>query len=783
MLMKGRAVTIVAIITLALGIGANTAIFSVVNAVLLRPLPYPEPERLVTLRSNQSLPDLDDIKAQSQAFEYFGGAVMQAQDFTGEAEPLQVQAALINADLFKALSVKAAIGRTISEEEDLGGEHVVVLSYAFWQRHFGADMDVLGKSIPLSGIDYTIIGVMPSDFMMPREKPDVWAAVRAVNPIAAQFRGVHFLRTYFRLRPGVSIAQAQSDMAGIDQWLEQHYPEENKNRRTQLIPLHEQIVGRTRPALMILFAAVGLVLLIACANFANLLLARAAARQQEILIRAALGANRRRLVRQMVTESLLLSVLGGACGLVLAMWSVNLLIALKPANLPHLSSVGIDLWVLAFTLGISTLTGILFGLAPALAASHLNVNEALKEGGRSATEGRVRHRLRNLLVISEIALALVLLICAGLLIKGFWLLRSVDTGFRAENLLTMRIELPESRYKEIPKQTAFRQNLLDRLNSLPGVQAGMISELPLSGDALMHNFIIEGRPPIAVGEEPELMTRSVGGDYFRAMNIPLLQGRDFAKQDAGNAPMVGLVNESFVREYFPDQNPIGARISWARGPRQWMTIIGIVGDVKHFGLNRPEEAAFYSSYAQLDQPWKRWMYLVVRSDTDAAMLTGEVKNQIWAIDNLVPVTKIQTMREVLAASIAEQQFNMTLMSIFAGVALALSAVGIYGVISYSVTQRTHEIGIRMALGAESSDVLRLIMGQGARLAAIGVSVGLVAAFISTRFISSLLYGVSATDPITFAVISLLLSAVALLACAMPARRAMKVDPGVALRYE
>jgi putative ABC transport system permease protein len=784
LLMKRPGFTVIAIITLALGIGANTAIFSVVNAVLLRPLPYPEPERLVTLRSNQSLPDLDDIKSQSQAFEYFGGAVMQAQDYTGAAEPLQVQAALVNADLFKALGVQAAMGRTISDEEDrYGGEPVVVLSDAFWQQQFGADPDIIGKTIPLSGITYTIIGVMPSNFVMPRETPDVWAAVRVVNAVAAQFRGVHFLRTYFRLKPGVSMAQAYSDMENIDGWLQKQYPEENTNRRTELIPLHERVVGSTRSMLLILFGAVGLVLLIACANFANLLLARAAARQQEIVIRTALGAGRGRLVRQMITESVLLALAGGAGGLVLAMWGIDLLIALKPANLPRLSAVSIDLSVLAFTVGVSVLTGIVFGLAPALAATRLNMNESLKDGGRSSTEGRARQRLRSLLVISEIAIALVLLICAGLLIKCFWLLRSVETGFRTENILSMRVELPESRYKEIPKQTIFREDLLARLNSLPGAQAGIISELPLSGDQLTHNFIIEGRPPISPGAEPELMTRSVGGDYFRTMGIPLLQGRDFSAQDRSGAPMVGLVNESFAREYFPDESPIGARISWARGPRQWMTIIGVVGDVKHFGLDAPEQPAFYSSYAQLNQPWKRWMYLAVRSNADPAMLASEVKNQIWAIDKLIPVTRVQTMTEVLAASIAGRQFNMTLMGIFAGVALVLSAVGLYGVISYSVTQRTHEIGIRMALGAQGSDVLKMILRQGAMLAVTGVAIGLAAAFVATRVMASLLYGVSATDPLTFAVISLILAGVAVGACFVPARRATKVDPMVALRYE
>ena len=420
LLMKRPAFTAIAIITLALGIGANTAIFSVVNAVLLKPLPYPEPERLVTLRFNQSLPDLDDIKSQSQTFEHFGGVVMQALDYTSEAEPVQVQAALCNRDLLLALGAQPVIGRIISEDEDqYGAAPVVLLSHQFWQQHFGGDANVIGKAITLSGNSYTIIGVMPAAFTMPRENPDIWAAVRVANPIAAKFRGVHFLRTYFRLKPGVSIAQAQSEFETIDRWLEQQYPEDNRGRQTALIALHERVVGNTRPALLVLFGAVGLVFLIACANFANLLLARAASRQQEVVIRAALGANRFRLIRQMLTESVLLAVLGGACGLVLAMWGIDLLIALKPANLPRLSAIGIDLWVLGFTFAVSILTGIIFGLIPAISSSKLNVNDALKEGGRSTTGGAARHRIRSLLVVSEIALALILLIGAGLLIKGF----------------------------------------------------------------------------------------------------------------------------------------------------------------------------------------------------------------------------------------------------------------------------------------------------------------------------------------------------------------------------
>jgi putative ABC transport system permease protein len=487
----------------------------------------------------------------------------------------------------------------------------------------------------------------------------------------------------------------------------------------------------------------------------------------------------------MLTEAVAISIAGGAVGAVLASWSVDLLASLKPADLPRLASVRVDGWVLGFTLGISVVTGIVFGLLPSLSASRQDVNLALKESGRTVSGSGSMARLRGVLVVSEIALAIVLLAGAGLLIKGLWRLQSVDPGFKPENLLTLRIELPESRYREIPKQVQFRKAVLERLNSEPGIEAAaMISELPLTTDYLTHNFIIEGRPPIDPGAEPELPVRSVAGDYFGAMGIPLRHGRSFGPEDNSGSPVVGLVNETFARQYFPNEDPVGKRIAWARGtPRQWMTIIGVVGDIKQRRLNTPEEPAFYTSYYQQNQPWKRWMCVVARFDGDMQTALARVKSQIWGVDSQIPLTRVRSMREVMAGSIAETRFNTTMMGIFAGVALLLSAVGVYGVISYSVAQRTNEIGIRIALGATTRDVLAAVMRQGLLLTGLGIAAGLTISIVFAGVMERLLFGVGTRDPLTFAAISVVLALVALTACFIPARRATRVDPMVALRYE
>ncbi|HEY3205301.1 MAG TPA: ABC transporter permease [Thermoanaerobaculia bacterium] len=783
-LAKSPGFTAVAIATLALGIGANTAIFSLVDRVLLRPLPYPDPEMLATMPRNVSLPDLLDLKASTHAFEAMGGIVPQPLDLTGGGQPLQVSAGLVAEDFFEALGARAALGRPLTRRDDqYGGERVVAVRHGFWVREWGADPSLVGRTITLGGLPYTVVGVLREDFATPQDSADVFVPLRVAYPVAARERGVHFLRTVFRMRSGVTLAAARAELDAACRRLAALHPEENAGTSSELMPLLDRVVGSSRLPLAILSAAVALVLLIACANLANLLLARAASRRGEMAIRTALGAGRGRLVRQVLTESLLLSLAGGAAGLFLAGWGTELMLQRLPETLPRLDGVGIDLRVASFTGIVSLATGLVFGLLPAWRASRTGFAEALASSrGVAGPEPR---RLRGMLVIAEIALALMLLVGAGLLVNALWRLQAVPPGFDPVGVVTARIDLPESRYEEALAQTAFRRQVLEHLNSVAGVQAAMISEIPLGGNSLHHNFLIEGGVPIPPGEEPSLYSRSVMGDYFRTMRIALRAGRDFMAQDREGAPLVGILNESMVREYFRGRDPIGARIRWAReeGVPRWIEIVGVAADVNHFGLGEGEQPAVYTPYAQSRQAWKRWMDLVVRAPRGTPGLVALVRQKVWAVDPLIPVPKARSMEEVVATSLARTRFQARLLTAFGAAALLLSSIGIYGVMAGSVRRRTTEIGVRMALGAAPSRVIAEVLSEGLRLTAAGVGLGLLAALASSRALSSLLFGVRSTDPATYAVVAVLLSAVALLACYFPARRAASVDPMAALRME
>jgi predicted permease len=786
MLRKSPSFTIVAVLTMALGIGANTAIFSVIDSVLLSPLPYPEPQRLIATKQNDSLQNVIDIQRQTRTLSQGGGVNIEAMDYTGGIEPVQILAAYVDAGLLETLGVPPMLGRIITPDEDVrGGPRNIVVSYHFWQNFLSSDAHALGKTIPLSGNNYTVIGIMPAGFVLPREHADVFVSLWVAYPEAAPYRGVHFMRTYWRLKPGMTLSQAQADMSAIDRRLAEQYPNNERDRGTFLVPLHQWLTGDVRPALLVLFGAVGLVLLIACANFAGLLMARAIARQQEFVIRASLGAGRSRLIRQALTESGILAIIGGAAGLLLAKWGTGFLVSVKPSELERFSGIQMDAHVFLFVFGVSLLTGAGFGLIPAWWAARADVTESLKEGARSSTAGPFSQVLRQLLVTAEFALALILLVGAGLLIKGFSRLRSVNPGFNPTNVMTMHLQLPATRYAEIPPQTEFRRQVLARLNSLPGVDAAMVTDIPLGGNYVGHSFVIDGRSPVPVGAEPETQTLSVMGDYFRVMQIPIRAGRGFTAMDRGGQPLVAVINEEMVRKFFPHENPIGARIDWSRseGPHQWMTIIGVAQNVKHSGLNQPVDPAVYAPFPQSDEAWRRWMTLAIRTPGASAELIKNVKKQVWSVDSQIPVSEVHSMEDLMGVSLAQQRFNMLLLGLFAALALILAAVGIYGMMAYRVGQRMHEIGIYIALGAQRRDVLRLVLRDGAKLAFFGIAIGIAGAIALTRVMTSLLFEVKPTDAGTLAGVSILLAIVALAACYVPTRRAMRVDPVVALRYE
>ncbi len=791
MLVKQLGFTLIAVITLALGIGANTAIFSVVNTVLLRPLPFKEPDRLVTIRETKlpQFPEFSvspgnflDWKQQNTVFERLVAYTGTPFNLVGAGDPEQLRGMKVTDGFFAMLGAQPLLGRDFLPEEDQPGRNnVVILSHGLWQRRFAGEAKILNQTLTLSGQKLTVIGVMPATFRFGVSDLSLWTPM-AFTAQDAQNHGGHFLSVLGQLKPGVTLEQARTEMIVIAGRLAVQYPGPNTGWNVKLMPLLEFTVRSIKPALLILLGAVAFVLLIACANVANLLLARAAGRQKEIAIRTALGAGRGRIIRQLLTESVLLSAVGGAVGLLLAKWGMDLLLKLAPQDLPRMSGVSLDGRALAFTAAITLLTGVIFGLVPALQSSKPNLNETMKDAGRGSTEGGRRQLVRNTLVVLEVASALVLLVGAGLLIKSFWQLQKVDPGFNPDNGLTVSLTLPRTKYPEETQQVAFFEQLLEKVSALPGVQAaGAGNSLPLGND-IVQSFAVQGRPPLPPGAIQTTNLYPVSADYFKAMGIPLLRGRLFTERDTKDAPRVAVINETMAKKMFPDEDPIGKRLTFDTGASNpdWDEIVGIVGDVMQYGLDQATPMQTYEPHTQ--QPQSS-MTLVVRTAGDPTEQTAAIRNAVLQLDKEQPIFNIRTLDQRLSTSIAQQQFSMLLLGVFAAVALVLAAVGIYGVLSYAVTQRTHEIGIRMALGAGQRDVLKLVVRHGMLLTLLGVVAGLAAAFALTRLMTTLLFGVSATDPLTFSLIALLLIMVALLACWIPARRATKVDPMIALRCE
>ena len=790
MLFKSPNITLTAIITLALGIGANVAIFSVVNGVLIKPLPFAEPDQLVWVwgsirdggnRASVSPLDYLDYRAQNTTFDQFAAtfSVPTYINLTGGGAPERLAGRVVTGNFFQALGVNAAIGRTFQlENEKPGNEQVVVLSHAMWQMRLGGDPSIVGKSLTLDGKKYEVLGVMPPSFKFPQNS-ELWAPMNFEISPEMRVRKAHFLRPIGKIKPGVSLAMAQSDMDAVARRLETQYPESNTGWSLRMVPLRDQLIGNIRPTLQVLFGAVGFVLLIACANVANLSLVRAASRQKEVAVRMALGAGRLRILRQMLTESMLLAFAGGALGVILAAWGVQLIVAFSGDNIPPMAQITIDRAALVFTLGVSLLTGVLFGLAPALQATRPQLGETLKDGSKGAGPSMLSNRTRSLLVICETAIAVVLLVGAGLLIRSYIRLQNVNPGFDASNVLTARIDLAFFKYNTGEKVASFWGQLHDRLAATPGVEAvGMVTELPLSGQPNDTPFSVEGRPPVQPNQQFGADFRRVNQDYLRSMRIPLLRGRVFSEQEVRQNSKVVLISDRLASVVFPNEDALGKRLLLGLNERTPFEIIGIVGDILHRGL---ETAPFATMY--LPDLSSGRTNLTIRSSIDPSNLTAIVRREVSAIDRDQPVGSIRAMEQVMSESVAAPRYRTWLLGLFAAVALALSAIGIYGVISYTVAQRTNEIGIRMALGAQSKDVLKLIIRQGAGLALAGVALGLGGSLAMTRFVRTFLFNVSATDPQTFALIALLLLFVALLACWIPARRATKVDPLVALHYE
>jgi putative ABC transport system permease protein len=791
-LRKSPGFSLVAVMTLALGIGANTAIFSVVNAVLLRPLPFDQSEQLVRVfgtnarRSNFSRPhsylNFSDLRAQNQSFEAMAAYTGVTSALSGADAPEQITGVISSGDMFRVLRAKPLMGRLLApEDERPGGSAVAVISHGLWQRRFGSDPGIVGRVIKLDGREREIVGVTPPDFSFEfvTGAANFWIPI---DPAANEYRqrGAIFLEAIGRLKPGVSVEQASADLGVVASRLEQQYQDSNAGIGVRLTSAQEELVGDVRPTLLVLLGAVGFVLLIACANVANLLLARSAGRHREIAVRTALGAWRGRIVRQLLTESLLLAFAGGLLGLLFALWGVKLLSAFVPENVPRFSETSTDLRVLGFTLGASVLTGLLFGLAPALQSSRLDLNEALKEGGRGGTDGRGRTRVRSLLIVSEVALSLVLLIGAGLLIKSFVKLRNTNPGFDSSNTLTASLSLAPVRYDTDEKVNDFYRRLVEQVRTLPGVESvGAVTPLPLSDNSYAFSFSVVGQPPLPPGQRQSASARFVTADYFRAQGVPLRAGRVFTEADKAGAPGVIIVNEAFARRYLPDVEPLGQRLRLGINNIEG-EIVGVVGDIRGSSLATPGPPEYY---VPAEAVGFGDTTLVVRTSTDPTSLAPALQQIVSEMDKELPLYDVRTMESLVAHSVARQRFSMALVGVFAVLAMLLSAVGIFSVMSSLVAQRTHEIGIRMALGARPGDILSMVIRQGIALTLAGVVLGLAAAVALTRLMSGLLYEVSATDPVVYGGITVLLAAVALLACYVPARRATKVDPLIALRYD
>ena len=789
-LLKRPAFTAITLIALALGIGANTAIFSLVNAVILRPLPFPDSDRLIWVygnirnggnRASVSPLDFADYRKQNKTFEHFAAmyGIPMPTTLIGSGEPERLQASVVTGDFFQAFDVAPALGRGFTlDNEKPGQDQVAVLSYALWQKRFGGDPAIVDKTIILEGKPTQVIGVMGQDVIFP-QAADLWVPMKFEGDPDMNQRKAHFLRPIGRLKQGVSLAQAQADTDLIAAQLEQQFPDSNTGWNLRLIPLQEQLVGSSRSTLLILFGAVGFVLLIACANVANLLLVRAAARQKEIALRTALGASRWRIIRQMITESLLLAICGGALGAFLATWGVQLLVKLSEGSLPPTAKVRVDATVLGFTLLISVITGLLFGLAPALRTARVDLIDSLKDGVRGAGESTMRNRTRSLLVVFESAIAVMLLIGAGLLVRSLVALQNVNPGFDPHNVLTLRLDLLRNKYDTPQKKTNFFQQLESRLAGVPEVESvGFNTELPLSGQPNDMPFTVEGRPQVSPDQEYDADFRRVNQHYFGAMRIPLLRGRNFTDQEVRQGDKVTIVSQQLVDAVFPNEEALGKRLV-SSFSQQAFEIVGVVGDLHHRSLSegQPFPTLYFPTLAT------GRTNVVIRTHGDPLTIVGAVRKEVQAIDPDQPLAAVKPMTEWIESSVATPRYWTTLLGLFAGLAMVLAATGIYGVMSYSVAQRTHEIGVRMALGARRVDVLKLVVWQGMLLTIVGVIVGLLGAFALTRVMSSLMFGVTTKDPITFVSVSVLLVAVAFIACFVPARRATKVDPLVALRYE